>query len=67
MRASDANLDCRGIYQPRNPRATKAAVECADAVTELLERFIRELKLAMFCTGSARPADLRRAIRKIDG
>jgi isopentenyl-diphosphate delta-isomerase len=40
----------------------KAAVESSSAVHELLSRLVRELKLAMFCTGSARPADLRAAI-----
>ncbi len=40
----------------------KAAVESSDAARELLSRFIRELRLAMFCTGSPRPTDLRRAI-----
>jgi isopentenyl-diphosphate delta-isomerase len=40
----------------------KAAVESADAVGELLARLIRELRLAMFCTGSARPVDLGRTI-----
>jgi isopentenyl-diphosphate delta-isomerase len=43
--------------------ALKAAVESTEAVQELLGRLIRELKLAMFCTGSKRPGDLRKAIR----
>jgi isopentenyl-diphosphate delta-isomerase len=36
----------------------KAAVESSSAVYELLSRLIRELKLAMFCSGSARPNEL---------
>ena len=43
--------------------ALMAAVESTEAVQELLARLSRELKLAMFCTGSARPADLQKAIR----
>lgn len=43
----------------------KASVESADAVRELLQRFIRELKLAMFCTGSARPGELCSAFREV--
>ncbi len=41
----------------------KAAVDSAQAVHELLDRIIRELKLSMFCTGSTRPTDLQKAIR----
>jgi isopentenyl-diphosphate delta-isomerase len=41
----------------------RAAVESAAAATALLGRLVREFKLAMFCTGSARPPDLARALR----
>jgi isopentenyl-diphosphate delta-isomerase len=44
--------------------ALKAAVESTDAVQELLTQLIRELKLAMFCTGSSRPSELRKAMRR---
>jgi isopentenyl-diphosphate delta-isomerase len=42
----------------------KAAVKSTAAVHELLSRLISELKLAMFCTGSTRPNDLRAHIRQ---
>jgi isopentenyl-diphosphate delta-isomerase len=45
----------------------KAAADSATAVQDLLARLIRELRLAMFCTGSARPGDLGRAIQQIEG
>jgi len=50
--------------------ALRAAVQSDDAVAALLARLVREFKLAMFCTGSTRPADLSRAIRStlvVDG
>lgn len=41
----------------------KAAVKSTEATRELLERFIQELKLTLFCSGSVHPKQLRRAIR----
>jgi len=43
----------------------RAAAESAEAAKRLLQRYIRELRLAMFCTGSARPSQLRRCIRQV--
>lgn len=47
--------------------ALKAAVQSSSAVIDLLARLVAELKLAMFCTGSARPEGLRSAIVPADG
>src|SRR5262245_38225901 len=42
----------------------KAAVVSGPAVHELLSRLLREFKLAMFCTGSARPDQLKNSIQQ---
>ena len=42
----------------------KAADQSDRAVIDLLDRMIRELKLAMFCTGSSQPSELSRRIRE---
>jgi isopentenyl-diphosphate delta-isomerase len=39
--------------------ALRAADESASAVQQLLSRLVHELRLAMFCTGSARPEHLK--------